>query len=238
MEVSLVPYKNDKEIVEYFVEKFPEEGCGILLNKRGKLYWIPCENKSDNPTEDFYIDPKEYIKAGLSGDIYAIVHSHPEGSEEPSEADIQTSNFLGIPYHIYSLETMKKYEHIPEQLKSPLLGREYLFGKYDCYSLVRDYYSDLGITLPSIPFEDDWWLKGLNYFDDLVEPFGFVDVEQPEKHDMIIFQVFCEVPNHCGVYLGEDIFLHHAVNRLSCRESLYSGWRQHVKRFIRCKQFV
>jgi len=238
LEVSLVPYKNDKEIVEYFVEKFPEEGCGILLNKRGKLYWIPCENKSDNPTEDFYIDPKEYIKAGLSGDIYAIVHSHPEGSEEPSEADIQTSNFLGIPYHIYSLETMKKYEHIPEQLKSPLLGREYLFGKYDCYSLVRDYYSDLGITLPSIPFEDDWWLKGLNYFDDLVEPFGFVDVEQPEKHDMIIFQVFCEVPNHCGVYLGEDIFLHHAVNRLSCRESLYSGWRQHVKRFIRCKQFV
>lgn len=230
--------KDDKEIFEYFVSKFPEEGCGLLLNKKGKIHWIPCDNLADNPEEDFYIDPKEYIRASLRGDIYAIVHSHPDVSEEPSEADIKASDFLGIPYHIYSLETMKKYEYIPKKLKSSLLGRDYSFGKHDCYSLVRDYYSELDIILPSIPFEDNWWLKGLNYFDDLFDAFGFVEVEQPQKHDGIIFQIYGEVPNHCGVYLEEDIFMHHAVNRLSCRESLYSGWRQHVKRFVRCKQFI
>jgi proteasome lid subunit RPN8/RPN11 len=233
-----VLYKDDKQIFEYFVEQFPKEGCGLLQNKKGKLYWIPCENKAENPEEDFYIDPKEYIKASLSGDIYAIVHSHPDTGEEPSEADIKASDFLGIPYHIYSLETMKKYEYIPKKLRTPLLGRNYEFGKYDCYSLVRDYYENLGIILPNIPFEDDWWLKGLNYFDELFDAFGFVEVEEPQEHDGIILQVYCEVPNHCGIYLGEDIFMHHAVYRLSCRESLYSGWRQHVKRFVRCKEFI
>ena len=230
---------SDKEIIQHLLEKYPEEGCGLLVNKKGKVVWMPCENEAENPEEDFVIPAKDYIQASLIGDIFAIVHSHPDSTCEPSEADKATSDFLGIPYHIYSLPDLDKYVYTPKEIKNPLLGRDYKFGTNDCYSLVRDYYKEnLDITLPTIKFEDDWWLKGLNYFDDLVEPFGFVDVEQPEKHDMIIFQVFCEVPNHCGVYLGEDIFLHHAVNRLSCRESLYSGWRQHVKRFIRCKQFV
>ena len=37
---------------------------------------------------------------------------------------------------------------------------------------------------------------------------------------------YVEVNNHCGVYLGNDIFYHHAEERLSCRENLYPRWHK------------
>lgn len=232
-------HKKDKEILEHLIKVYPEEGCGLLLNKKGKLVWVPTENIAENKFTDFIVSPKDYIKAQLSGDIFAIVHSHPDAPCEPSEQDKRVSDFLGIPYYIYSLPSMDKFEYIPNRAQSSLLGREYLFGTNDCYSLVRDYYKQkLSIDLPTIPFEDNWWEKGLNYFDDLYESFGFTEVDTPKEHDFIIFNVYSDIPNHCGIYLGEDVFMHHAESRLSCRESLFSGWNKHVKRYTRCKQFI
>jgi len=224
-------------VIEHLMSEYPREGCGILLNKRGKLEWIPCENVAEG-NEEFRISANDYIRASLQGDIHAIVHSHPDGSPEPSEADIQASDFLGIPYWIYSIPGAELYVYEPDRKKQPLLGKEYEFGVNDCYSLVRDYYKELDIDLPAIPFEDDFWLKGINYFDDLQESFGFETVEEPQEHDMVIFSVMSDIPNHCGVYVGEDIFLHHAVDRLSCRESLHSFWGRYVTRYIRCKKFI
>tara|TARA_Y100000114_G_scaffold37343_1_gene32966 strand:+ start:6723 stop:7427 length:705 start_codon:yes stop_codon:yes gene_type:complete len=227
----------DKKILDYFSEKYPEEACGLLVNKRGKEVWIPCENIAENKREEFKIDSKEYLKASLIGDLISIVHSHPNGSPEPSEHDKKASDFLGIPYTIFSLPSLEKYVYTPKGSNKKYTGRDYKFGENDCYSLARDYYKqELDIILPTIPFEDDWWEKGFNYFDDLFENFGGREVSSPKKHDIIIFKVYQEVPNHCGVYLGEDIFLHHAVNRLSCRESLYPMWKKFVWRYIRCKQ--
>ena len=232
--------KEDKEIIEHFLDVYPEEGCGILLNKRGKLVWIPCENVAEDKENNFEISSKDYIKASLSGDIHAIVHSHPDASAKLSDADKTISNFLEIPFIVFSIPELEKVEHTPEKVRNPLLGRKYEFGKNDCYSLVRDYYEqEYGIKLPSIPFVDDWWEKGINYFDDLFESFGFVEVEEPKIGDMIIFKVRSNVPNHCGIYIEEGNFLHHAEHRLSCRESLYShNWIKNVHRYIRCKQFI
>jgi len=226
------------DILLHLNQEYPREGCGIVLNKRGTLEYVPCENVAEGD-EEFKISAQDYIRASLKGDIHAIVHSHPDGSCEPSEADINASNFLGIPYWIYSVPYNKEYIYSPEKLAKPLLGKTYEFGKNDCYSLTRDYYyTKLGITLPSIPFEDNFWEKGINYFDDLQHTFGFVTVEEPKEHDMIIFNVMSDIPNHCGIYIGEDNFLHHAVDRLSCRESLHSIWGRFITRYIRCKQFI
>jgi len=229
----------DKEIVKDLFEDYPNEGCGLLLNKKGKLVWKHCENVAENPEEDFVISPKEYAKAALVGDIHAIVHSHPNATCEPSESDIKASNFLEIPYIIYSLPEVDKFVYTPAKIRQPLIGRDYLFGKYDCYSLLRDYYTETyDIELPKTVFEDDWWEKGFNYFDDLFESYGFTEVNSPKIGDALIFKVFSNVPNHCGVYIGEDMFLHHAVNRLSCRESLHAGWGIHLHRIVRCNQFI
>ena len=91
------------------------------------------------------------------------MHSHPDASAELSEADKKMSNFLQIPFTVFSVPDLEKVEYLPEKIRSPLLGREYDFGVSDCYSLARDYYyQEHNIIVPTIPFEDNWWDKGLN----------------------------------------------------------------------------
>ena len=129
--------KNDKEILEYLVSCYPEEGCGIILNKKGKLKFIPCKNEAEDPFNYFKIPAEEYIKASMLGDIHAIVHSHPDDEEGLSEKDIATSNFLGITYIAYSVPGFTKFVNVPNREAKPLLGRDYNFGTNDCWSLVR-----------------------------------------------------------------------------------------------------
>ena len=224
--------EEDKEILSYFLEKYPEEGCGILQNKKGKLVWIPSTNEAENPEEEFIINSDDYLRASLTGDIYAVVHSHPDTSADLSEADKKASDYLGVKYIVYSVPDGKRVEYTPR--KEALLGRKYEFETNNCYTLARDFYKEkLNTTIPIIQFKDNWWEDGLNYFDDLFEEFGFVEVEEPEFGDLIFFKVYNSVPNHCGIYLEEDIFMHHAINRLSCRESLYPLWINKVSRYVR-----
>ena len=161
-------YNDDKEIVEYLLSKYPEEGCGIIQNRKGKLRWIPSTNVAENPEEYFKINEEDYLRATLTGDIHAIVHSHPNASAELSEADKKASDHLGVPYIVYSIPEGEKVEYIPE--RKTLIGRDYVFGENDCYTLARDYYKqELNLDLPVQDFEDDWWDLGLNYFDDLFD---------------------------------------------------------------------
>jgi cell wall-associated NlpC family hydrolase len=110
------------------------------------------------------------------------------------------------------------------------LGREYKFASADCFEASRDWLASEGINIPPRDlFEDEWWSKGLNYFtEENIKNWGLTKVDSPQKNDVLIFQIDAEVPNHCGVYLGNDVFFHHAVHRLSCRESLYPFWRKHI----------
>lgn len=229
----------DKIIINDLFDEYPEEGCGLLINKRGKIVWKKCKNVAEDRLHTFQISPDEYVKARLSGDIYAVVHSHPDSSCEASESDKKASDHLGIPYIIYSLPEAEKYTYTPKKLENTLLGREYEFGKNDCWALVRDYYrQNLSIELPMLEFQEFWWEEGLDYFKELPDSFGFVKVEEPQKHDVIIFNIMSTVGNHCGVYLDDGIFLHHARHRLSCRESIYGIWGKSIMEYYRCKQFI
>lgn len=224
----------EDKIRTHLLTKYPEEGCGIILNKQGKLEWLPCENVAENKEESFALDSSVYIKAHLLGDIYAIVHSHVNSSPDLSEADISASNFLGIKYIVYSIPEGEKREYTPKKAVQKLTGRTYEFGKNDCYTLVKDYYKqEKNITLPTMDFKDFWWENGLDYFNQYYKDFGFIEVTSPKPGDGIIFAVRSNVPNHCGIYLKEDLLLHHAENRLSCRESLYPFWIKNIVRYVR-----
>ena len=81
-----------------------------------------------------------------------------------------------------------------------------------------------------LPFEDDWWEKGLDYFtDEYISTWGFEKIEDNmQEGDFLVFTIKALVGNHCGVYLGDDIFYHHAENRISCRENLYPFWKKYI----------
>ena len=49
------------QIKKYFLEKYPEEACGILLNKKGVLTWIPCENIAEDKFSNFKISGKDFL---------------------------------------------------------------------------------------------------------------------------------------------------------------------------------
>lgn len=218
-----------EEIEKHFEEWYPKEGCGLLAVVKGELQWFPCDNVATDE-EDFIIDSKQYIEVSRKGDILAVVHSHPDASPEPSIMDINYCNATGLKYYIFSYPQMEMYELDPVKKEKALTGRIYKFGVNDCYSLVQDYYEQKGIPMGNRPlFEDDWWLKGLNYFtDEYIATWGFNKVDTPQKGDLLVFSVYSDIPNHCGVYLGEEIFLHHAEHKLSTRESIFPFWKKFI----------
>ena len=221
-----------EEIEQHFKKEYPREGCGVLAVVKGKKQWFPVKNIA-NTNDDFVMDSDEYIKIMLTSDIIGIVHNHIDASPEPGETDIQQCNVLGIPYYIFSYPEMELKVLQPENNYTDLYGREYKFGTVDCFEAMRDYLITKNITIPPRAlFEDDWYDKGLDYFSsEVIKSWGGqpVDLDKIQENDVLIFRVQEIVNNHCGVYIGNDIFYHHAVNRLSCRESLYPFWYQYLE---------
>lgn len=217
------------DIKQHFENEYPREGCGVLAVVKGKKKWFPCTNVAQDD-EDFIIDSQEYLKLVRTTDIVGIVHSHPDRPSEPTKVDIDYCNALGIPYYIFSYPDLDLTVVEPENKVTDLYGREYEFGTKDCFEALRDYLKTQNIIIPPrLMFEDDWWDKNLDYFTKEIiadwkhEP---IELEDIEPNDVLIFQMMATKNNHCGVYIGNDIFYHHAVNRLSCRESLYPAWHK------------
>ena len=219
-----------EELQEHFEKEYPREACGVIAIVKGKKKWFACTNVAEDDT-DFILCSNEYLNIKKKYDIIGIVHNHTEGSNKPSENDINNCNALGIPYYIFSYPDMELNVVEPKQRQHPLIGREYKFGIQDCFEAIRDYLKTKNISLPPrAPFEDDWWKKeGLNYFcPDIIQQWGGKEILSPQENDVLIFTVDAEVPNHCGVYIGNDTFFHHAVSRLSCREHLYPFWIKYL----------
>lgn len=219
-----------EEIKKHFEKEYPREGCGVIAVVKGKKRFFPCENLAED-NDNFILSSKDWFRIKQQADIIAVVHSHPDTSNLASQTDINNCNAIGLPYYIFSYPEMELNIVEPKKNFTPLLGREYQFGVRDCFEAMRDWLAEQNIDIPPRePFEDDWWEKeGLDYFSEKnISRWGFKKVSEVKKNDLLIFQVEANVANHCGVYLGNDIFFHHAVNRLSCRENLYPFWVRHI----------
>ena len=219
-----------EDIRSHFEDAYPREACGVVGIVKGKKRWFPCRNVAEG-CEDFVMCSEDWFRIRQQADVLAIVHSHPDASSDASENDINNCNALQVPYWIFSYPEMDLNKVAPETVQNTLIGREYAFGIRDCFEASRDWLIEkANITIPArAPFEDDWWDRDLDYFtEERIRGWNLVKVDEAQEHDVLVFSVEAEVGNHCGVYLGNDVFFHHAVNRLSCRESLYPFWVKHL----------
>jgi len=126
--------------------------------------------------------------------------------------------------------------------KAPLLGRPFVHGIWDCYSLVRDWHaSEHGIIIPEYPRAHLWWrpedgYEGGNMYEEGFVEAGFKRVirSSPLPGDCFICRLKSPVLNHAGVYLGNDTILHHPGGSLSLR-SPASRWSSKMDFLVRHK---
>lgn len=221
--------------------EYPNECCGLIaLNSSGTPEYFPCENSAVTPSSNFRIAAEEWARVEDSGEILAVVHSHPDYPATPSAADRVLCEASGLPWYIQEVREGKSMElgmFCPSGFKAPLIGRPFHYGVLDCLQLVRDYYSrELGITLPAYEHEDDWWNNGQDYYRERLPKAGFYQVDDLRQGDVVLMQIRSPVPNHAGIYLetgklqSEECFaqpgtiLHHLYGQLSRRDNYGGYW--------------
>jgi len=194
---------------------------------RGKVRYTPCTNLARGE-EHFVIDPIAYAEAEDLGEIIAIVHSHPDAPPAPSQPDLVGCERSGLPWIIVGWPTGKIETVTPTGYEAPYVGRQWAHGVLDCYTLIQDYYGrELGIRLPDFDRRDEWWLHGQDLYREHQKAVGFVRVDQPKVHDVILMQIAAPVPNHAAILVDDNVILHHMANRVSSRD-VYGGWYHRV----------
>lgn len=178
------------------------------------------------------LDPRDYADAEDAGTITHIVHSHPTTNPAPSQADLLGIERTGLPWIIVNPITEQYTVTEPSGYKAPLVGRPFVHGVTDCWSLIRDYYAELGIALPDFERDAEWWRKGGNLYEEHIEGLGFVRVEDGlQLHDLVLMQLASPVINHGGVYSADNVILHHVSGKLSSRD-VYGGHLRKITRWI------
>jgi len=210
-------------------DQSPKESVGLLLNVKGKERYFPCRNLSMTAHQCFILDPEDYVKADSLGSIKAIIHSHPRTPPDPSQADVVSCENSGLPWHIINPHNETWGYCEPTGYQIPLVGREWVWGITDCWSLVRDWYKqERNIDL--IDYERNMTPEEFiqnPLFEKYTKQTGFIELEEGEalqKGDMLLMSILHPTLNHVAIFLG-DMVLHHLADRLSCREP-YSMWLQ------------
>lgn len=235
-----------QDFIEHVIFEYPKECCGLLVQHGEKQSYMPCRNIALQPESDFSIHPSDVVLCEDLGEIIGICHSHPDASSKPSDMDIAKASALKEEYpnadwYIFSWPEGDLHHFSPQV--APLLGRKFVHGVWDCYSLVRDYYKTIGIALPDFDREDGWWGTEQEMYLDNFESAGFSKVcsSAPEElkafellaGDVILMQIRSKRVNHAAVYIGDGKIIHHMYGKLS-KTDVYGGfWLRNTRLIVR-----
>ena len=216
-----------EEALQHAKKENPKEAVGLLLNIKGKERYFACRNLSLTNHQCFILDPEDYVKASNLGDIIAIFHSHPITPPTPSQADKVSCEQSGLKWYIVNPDTEQWAYCEPTGYKAPILGRQWVWGVTDCWSLVRDWYKEN----KNIELRD--WERPTTPEEFLEDPMfercawrtGFRQLRPDEylqNGDLLFMSIMGKGLNHVAIFIDGDV-LHHLTDRLSCIEP-YSEW--------------
>lgn len=213
-------------------ECYPAEAAGVVIEVNGKAEYRPCRNLGTEP-DVFILDPDDSAAAEDEGRLLGYIHSHPGGPVTPSEADRAGCDRSGLPWWVieYPGEAWTRLDPVGRKLE----GRQFVLGVDDCFSLVRDWYAATLCNLPDFERVEKFWERGLTPHLDHMEAAGFYEVhrEDLQSEDVILFKVAAKTTNHCAVYLGSGMMLHHLPGQLSLAEQIDGKWQARITHVVR-----
>ena len=110
----MLTVKNEflKKMIAHSRKEFPNEVCGIMAGKNGKVIKVYEMNNIDASPFTFFMDPKEQFKVmkeirGLEMEMIGIYHSHVASQAYPSSHDVELAFYPNVLCTIISLQDTK-----------------------------------------------------------------------------------------------------------------------------------
>lgn len=224
------------KIKAHALKEYPKEACGVVVDDD----YVPCKNIHPEPYKAFRIDPGYTSQLIKDGKLQAVIHSHPDGPGYPSEHDAVAQIDMDIIWGVVPVfgdNTTCEPSHVNdiiwwgEQLPTPpLLGRRFIWHVFHCWQLYRDWWkTERGVQMaPADPHPLDFG-DNVNAFVDRCEKWnhtnlGKIAIDDVQIGDLLLGRLRGKYPNHCGVYVGNDTFLHHPSGGASTEASLLRWW--------------
>lgn len=227
-------------IRQHAMREYPRESCGVVTRDG----YVPMDNIHPDPEHHFRLPP-EADDMVATGDVLAVVHSHPDGPDHPSEADQRAQMDQDIPWGLCVVpsgianEPFFWGDGIPDP---PLMPRDFRWGpagtdgKGDCLALVRTWYrQERGILIPDATRGPDWLSDGPTRYAEgaLTRGFTYCSIDDLREGDLVLMAIQSGgKPNHAGIYLRGGRILHHLQGRLARVES-FAAWRPAAAMFLR-----
>lgn len=238
MEISklMLTIKLKQEIRDYCSQFIGEEVGGVIVDNNNEVYFLSCGNLSYDKENHYILSYLDYLKAEEYGKIIGIVHS--QKNEGPSLLDSVSAFNFNLYSIIYCWDS-DKFFIVNPKLKD-YLNRDFKIGKNDCFTLVKDYYNhELNIKINNYDRNQNWHVNIPNLISKNFINEGFVEISKENKklHDVLLFGKDLENLYHMGVYLKDNVFVHHPRDAKSVIEDL-GHWNSKLILVVRHKNLL
>lgn len=236
-----------EQIKKHALKDLTKECCGLLVQKNNRINVLECSNISESPENHFSILPRDYLRASRLGSIKAVYHSHNSENNRFSPNDMLHSRSHKIPFILYCSPKDAFSAFDPFKDKTFLYDRIFKIGESDCYTVIKEYYKNLGVHLSGEnKLGDGWHKKNPELIQELFNlnknnpdlPINEINPSSELKeHDVVVFEyIKNRGPNHVAIYLGDGKILHHPRNKYLCIEPLNKSYRKTICKIYRHEQ--
>ena len=210
------------------------ETCGFVLHD-GSVLQVP--NAAEDPINEFSIDAAIYAEHEQR--VAGIWHSHLElaGFSPLDQQVLSTDN---VPWAVYCIADDSWHECDPEmRVFAPLEGRPFVYGVYDCYSLVVDFLNKKRhIQLPEWERKQwgEWNTPSFDPFDMEWSKYGKpVTDKQYQAGDILLLNLgdHSGHTDHLGVFTDPNHFLHHPSGMVSRLQTFGGYWERRLNWVVR-----
>jgi len=111
----IIPRDLFDEILEHCSSAFPNEACGILAGKEGRVARVYAVTNIEPSPVSYFMDPGEQLHVQKQmrerkEEMVAIFHSHPQSPAYPSAKDVNLAVYEDTFYVIVGLSEGKVNE--------------------------------------------------------------------------------------------------------------------------------